>query len=195
MEPRLKGERSPNQLGGPTIATPRSGVRNLPLDCPIGAGLPNFGRYIATMLRALDRQLGEDFVSFIHSFGLLRSDMTPCGLPMSVSTAHALCELRTGPPLNQRDLARRLGLRTSTVSRLVDQLEAKSWATRTPDVGGADSRVRLVELTNTGCEVADQVLEARTARFSQLLAAVPPEKQHDVIEALTLLQEAAHAIA
>jgi DNA-binding MarR family transcriptional regulator len=147
------------------------------------------------MLKSLDRQLGEDFVGFIHSFGLLRSDMTPCGLPMSVSTAHALCELRTGPPLNQRDLAGRLGLRSSSVSRLVDQLEAKSWATRTPDVGGADSRVRLVVLTNKGSKVADQVLEARAARFSQLLAAVPTEKQHDVLEALTLLKEAAHAIS
>ena len=140
-------------------------------------------------------QLGQDFVAFIHSFGLLRSDTTPCGQPMSVSTAHSLCELRTGPPLNQRDLAARLGLTTSSVSRLVDQLETKSWAQRAVDPESSDSRVRLVVLTDQGHNIADQVLEARAKRFAELLEAVPQEKQNDVLEALTLLKEAANAIS
>jgi DNA-binding MarR family transcriptional regulator len=143
----------------------------------------------------LNLQLGQDFVGFIHSFGLLRSDTTPCGQPMSVSTAHALCELRTGPPLNQRDLAARLGLTTSSVSRLVDQLETKSWAQRAVDPESSDSRVRLVVLTDQGHKIADQVLEARAKRFAELLEAVPKEKQSDVLEALTLLKEAANAIS
>ena len=147
------------------------------------------------MLEALNRQLGRDFVGFIHSFGLLRSDTTPCGQPMSVSTAHALCELRTGPPLNQRDLAARLGLTTSSVSRMVDQLETKTWAQRAEDPDCADGRVRLVLLTDLGRKIADQVLEARADRFSELLEAVPQGKRSDVLEALTLLKEAANAIA
>ncbi len=147
------------------------------------------------MLETLNRQLGQDFVGFIHSFGLLRSDTTPCGQPMSVSTAHALCELRTGPPLNQRDLAARLGLTTSSVSRLVDQLETKSWARRAEDPACTDGRVRLVLLTDLGSEIAEQVLEARARRFAELLDAVPQARQSDVLEALTLLKEAANAIA
>ena len=138
---------------------------------------------------------GQDFVSFIHSFGLLRSDTTPCGQPMSISTAHALCELRGGPPLSQRDLAARLGLTTSSVSRLVDQLETKCWAKRFVDPDCNDSRVRLLRLTDLGEEITDQVIEARSNRFAELLEAVPREKQGDVLEALTLLKEAANAIA
>jgi DNA-binding MarR family transcriptional regulator len=151
--------------------------------------------YVATMPKTLDHQLGQDFVGFIHSFGMLRSDTTPCGQPMSVSTAHALCELRAGPPLNQRDLATRLGLTTSSVSRLVDQLETKSWAHRAADPDTTDSRVRLVLLTDHGRKIADQVLEARAKRFAELLEAVPRDKQGDVLQALTLLKEAADAIA
>lgn len=138
---------------------------------------------------------GQDFVAFIHSFGLLRSDTTPCGQPMSISTAHALCELRTGDPLNHGDLATRLGLTTSSVSRLVDQMETKSWAQRCEDPGSNDSRVRLIRLTKLGEKIADQVIEARSNRFEQLIAAVPSEKQSDVLEALTLLKEAANATA
>ena len=147
------------------------------------------------MSKTLNRKLSQDFVGFIHSFGLLRSDTTPCGQPMSVSTAHALCELRAGPPLNQRDLAGRLGLTTSSVSRLVDQLDNKSWARRAVDPESSDSRVRLVVLTDQGAKLADQVIEARAQRFAELLEAVPQGKQSDVLEALTLLREAANAIA
>lgn len=147
------------------------------------------------MSKSLKALQGQDFVSFIHSFGLLRTDTTPCGQPMSISTAHALCELRGGRPPSQSDLATRLGLTTSSVSRLVDQLETKGWANRFVDPDGTDSRVRLVGLTDPGSEVADQIIEARANRFAELLEAVPAGKRSNVLEALTLLKDAADAIA
>ena len=139
-------------------------------------------------------ELAANFVEFIHSFGVLRSDTTPCGQPMSVSTAHALCELATGPPLNQRDLADRLGLSPSTVSRLTDQLVAKGWAERRPDPDSTDTRVRLVTLTTAGEHVAGQVLAARGERFARLLDAVPADRHATVIEALHLLKAASDAL-
>jgi DNA-binding MarR family transcriptional regulator len=139
-------------------------------------------------------QLAQNFVGFIHAFGVLRTDTTPCGQPMSVSTAHALCELATGPTLNQRALAKRLGLTTSTVSRLVDQLVEKGWAERCVDEDSTDTRVRLVALTPDGNRVAGQVLTARAERFARLLDAVPPHKQSTVVEALHLLKAATDAL-
>ncbi len=136
-------------------------------------------------------QVVDNFVGFIHAFGLLRSDTTPCGQAMSVSTAHALCELMNHPASNQRDLASRLGLTASSVSRLVDQLEAKRWAQRIEDDDSTDGRIRLVALTPEGVSVAQQVLRARATRFDSLLEAVPVNKQPMVLEALQLLEEAA----
>jgi DNA-binding MarR family transcriptional regulator len=142
------------------------------------------------MRRPQSDQLAEDFVEFIHAFGVLRSDTTPCGQPMSVSTAHALCELATGPALNQRDLATRLGLTTSTVSRLVDQLVDKRWAERCADPDSTDTRIRLVVLTSDGDRIAGEVLAARAQRFARLLDAVPNDKHATVLEALQLLKAA-----
>lgn len=146
------------------------------------------------MQQAPSQQLAEDFVGFIHAFGVLRSDTTPCGQPMSVSTAHALCELSTGSSLNQRDLATRLGLTTSSTSRLVDQLVAKSWAVREPDPASSDTRVRLVVLTSDGDRTACRILQARSERFSRLLEHVPAGKRSMVVEALNLLKDATNAL-
>lgn len=113
---------------------------------------------------------------------------------MSVSTAHAICELAATGSLQQTDLAHRLGITTSSISRLVDQLVAKEWATRQRDPLSADKRVRLVTLSERGHKIADEVLTARSARFEQLLQAIEPSKHDQVIESLHLLKEAANEI-
>lgn len=146
------------------------------------------------MLRREDEALGQDFVALIHAFGVLRTDATPGGQPMSVSTAHAICELSIGGPMNQKDLADRLGLEASSVSRLVDQLTKKGWAQRTPDPNSHDKRVRMITLTEQGQRVAGEVLTARSRRFRQLIDAVDEAKRQQVLEALNLLKAAAHAI-
>jgi DNA-binding MarR family transcriptional regulator len=68
--------------------------------------------------------LQEQLVALIRAFGLHRPDQTPCGQPVAVAEAHALMELAQGAPLSQNDLAARLQLEKSTVSRLVGILEA-----------------------------------------------------------------------
>lgn len=135
--------------------------------------------------------LGQSFVGLIHAFGVLRTDATPCGQPMSVSTAHAICELASAGPLNQKELAKRIGLDTSSVSRLIGQLAKKEWAMRSADPVSGDNRIRLVGLTPLGRQVAEQVLEARAERFARLLAGIDPEKRSQVLESLELLKEAA----
>ena len=136
----------------------------------------------------------QEFVGLIHAFGVLRTDSTPCGQPMSVSTAHAISELATAGPMLQRDLAKQLGLTTSSVSRLVDQLERKGWATRQTDPDEADKRVRHIRLTDSGLDVASNVLAARAERFERLLAAIDPSRHLQVLESLRLLREAANEL-
>jgi len=150
--------------------------------------------YVATMSSTAGQALEHDFVAFIHAFGVLRTDATPCGQPMSVSTAHAICELVTRGPLSQRELADRLGLDASSVSRLVDQLTKKAWAQRGIDPNGLDRRVRLITVTEQGHQVASNVLAARSQRFRRLIDAVDESKQQQVLESLNLLKDAAHAI-
>ncbi len=72
-----------------------------------------------------DLTLQERMISVIRAFGLHRPDQTPCGRPVSVAEAHALMELTREAPLLQKDLASRLRLEKSTVSRLVGAMERR----------------------------------------------------------------------
>lgn len=135
---------------------------------------------------ALQRRL----VAFIRAFGLHRPDETPCGTPIPVSEAHALSVLADEGPLSQTELVHHLGLGKSTVSRLVDQVVARGWATRAPSP--ADARRKLVELTPEGRSAAAALGRARAARVERLLDRIPDADRPAVLAALETLAEAAH---
>ena len=129
-------------------------------------------------------------IAFVRAFGLYQPDRTPCGQPLSVSEAHAVTELDRDGPLTQVDLAGRLRLTKSTVSRLVDQLTVRGWVQRHRRDG--DGRLVWLEVTDAGHQAAGELATARAARFSSLLEAIPTDRRQTVVEALALLVEAAH---
>jgi DNA-binding MarR family transcriptional regulator len=126
---------------------------------------------------------------FVRAFGLHQPDQTPCGQPVPVSEAHALTELDRYGPLTQLELAKRLRLEKSTVSRLVNQLTGRGWVRRGKRDG--DARLVWLELTDAGSAAAGELAATRAARFTDLLEAIPADQRQNVVEALTLLVEAA----
>jgi DNA-binding MarR family transcriptional regulator len=80
---------------------------------------------VTSVMSLTELGLQEQLIALIRAFGLHRPDQTPCGEPVAVAEAHALMELAHGVPLSQNDLAARLQLEKSTVSRLVGILEAR----------------------------------------------------------------------
>jgi DNA-binding MarR family transcriptional regulator len=135
----------------------------------------------------LERQL----VAFVRAFGLHQPDVTPCGAPIPVSEAHALSELDVAGPLSQRELGERLGLAKGTVSRIVDLLVERGWARRirSPE----DGRVVHVRLTSAGRAAARRLAARRRTRLAGLLDHLPADERRRVIDALSLLTEAARA--
>ena len=79
------------------------------------------------MLTATDLESQERMSRLIWVFGLHKPDVTPCGQPVAVAEAHALMELTREEPLLQKDLASRLRLEKSTVSRLINTLQGRGW--------------------------------------------------------------------
>jgi DNA-binding MarR family transcriptional regulator len=132
--------------------------------------------------------LQEQVVAFVRAFGLHRPSETPCGKPVPVSEAHALAELARDGGLTQRDLAARLRLEKSTVSRLAGQLVARGWAER--ERHPTDGRAVLLRLTESGERVAGEIEEARRRRFAELLDRIPEDAREDVLRVLGTLQEA-----
>ncbi len=130
----------------------------------------------------LERRL----VGFVRAFGLHQTERTPCGEPISVSQAHALTEL-AAQPLTQAELARRLRLDRSVVSRLADTLQERAWVGR--ERHPQDQRAVHLVLTDRGRAAADRLVGARRARLATLLDGVPAAERDNVLRALEVLTD------
>ena|SRR5713101_4480117 len=132
--------------------------------------------------------LAAGVVTLVRTFGLHRPEETPCGEPIPVGEAHALMDLAKHGPMNHGDLAIRLKLQKSTVSRLVRQLERRDWIIR--DNSSEDNRVVLIRLTRKGNAAAKRLARARRNKFDNLLAAIPKSQRGNVITTLSTLAKA-----
>ncbi len=130
----------------------------------------------------------EALMRFVRNFGLHQPDRTPCGQPLPVSEAHAMVEIARDGQLRQAELARRLRLEKSTVSRLVANLVNRGWVHRAPADG--DGRGVLLVLTDAGATAAARQADARRDRLTALLDRIPDHERAAVVRALQALAEA-----
>lgn len=135
-----------------------------------------------------EQRLQDLMVALVRAFGLHQPDQTPCGEPVSVSEAHTLMELARGEPLSQMELAGRLRLEKSTVSRLVRRLEQRRWLRR--ERNPEDGRAVLLHLSEEGRRAAERLAAARVEKFSRIFAVIPPEDQESVLHTLDVLLRA-----
>ena len=98
----------------------------------------------------------------------------------------ALTVLAAGD-VRMHELARRLGLATSTVTRLVDRLEAAGLAERRSE--RPDRRSVLVGLSTSGSQALHAVRKRLRALLRELLAGLPPHDQGEFIRLLAKLGE------
>jgi len=162
--------------------------RPLPRESPPG-GTSNSSIEPAEQLRASIQR-------FVRSFGLLATDQTPCGTPISASYAHALVVLlergQLGERATQQELGEALGIDKSNVARLCAKLQRAGHATQ--QRSASDGRARLLALTPSGRRLAERVQAASRDRFAQLLEALPTdETRRAVLTSLEALNRAIHA--
>lgn len=133
----------------------------------------------------------RQLIALTRAFGWHRPDETPCGRPVPIAEAHALLELSRTPGLTQKQLGEAINLRKSTVSRLVGNLERREWAARTKCP--SDGRAVRIALTEKGERMAGQMAEARAAKMSGILQAIPEASRDEVLTALDTLVRAVRA--
>ncbi len=138
--------------------------------------------------RAAEVDLQERMIALIRAFGLHKPEETPCGRPVSVAEAHSLMELSRVETLVQKELASRLRLEKSTVSRLVGMLEGRGWVERSRSP--QDGRAVELRLTEAGRRTAEGIAEARRAKFARVLEAIPEEERGSVLDSMRILEEA-----
>lgn len=100
----------------------------------------------------------------------------------NLAGAHALSPtqaqiLFTVPPdgLSMSEVAKRLGLDASTMSRIIANMVAQGWVQQTPD--SRDRRVTLVRLTGEGDILYRQLLEELEAQLALVLKGLDSDGQ------------------
>jgi len=122
-------------------------------------------RRLLTHLARLGRLLDPDPAPHDHG-----------GVRVSTTEVFALGELAEVETMSQQDLAERLGLEKSTVSRLAASLQARGWLTRERDP--ANRRFYRLHLTDLGAEAAQRVGKHLHDHHAHLLGLLTTEERH-----------------
>jgi DNA-binding MarR family transcriptional regulator len=126
-----------------------------------------------------DDELRRLLSHLVRAAGLLEPSPEPhqhAGVRVSTSEVFALGELIEAGSLSQQDLADRLGLEKSTVSRLAAALEGRGWLSRERD--DANRRFYRLRLTAEGQDVARRIGAELREHHSRLLDQLTPVERH-----------------
>ncbi len=134
----------------------------------------------AAALRELMRTL-------IRKLGLLeRSEATCCAMTFSQCTA--LVEIGRGGFLSVNQLAERLDLDKSTVSRSSDKLVADGLLLREEDPN--DRRYVVLKLSDKGLQIYRDIEQRMADYFETVIADINPKERQQLLVSLQLLTEA-----
>ena len=112
-------------------------------------------------------------------------------LDLNTTEGHTLSYLRSYSPAPVSELHRVLGIKRSTLTSVLDRLEARGWLGRQPS--GRDRRVILVGLTDMGRVEADRVQETVERLEAEIGARIAPgdlEGFRAVVSAIAAVTEA-----
>lgn len=132
---------------------------------------------LAALSQELDRHWDEIGRIFL-SRRLGTAFQAGLSVELSPMQLHAIAVLAEGR-VRIRDLAARLGLAESSVTRLVDRLEGQRFVVRR--VLPADRRSVAVELTTAGRRAADLVARKRRAFLTTILETLEPAERVELV--------------
>lgn len=125
------------------------------------------------------------FMDLVRATGMLQPDHAVPAQSLSLSQAFALHELDTDTPPSQQDLARRLGLEKSSVSRLVAEMERKGLVRRQRDPD--NRRISRLQLTDQGRALHAGIAARHGEQFERLVSALTRDERDALIAGLTAL--------
>lgn len=100
--------------------------------------------------------------------------MALAGVPLDRAAVALLRQIADSEPLRPGELAARLGVEASHVTRTVQQLQKSGYVTRVPDPD--DRRAQRIELTEAGGEAIAKVRDAGVRGMQMALSEWSPEE-------------------
>ena len=114
-----------------------------------------------------------------------KSEALCCGVTMA--QCHAILEIGAAGELNLKDLAARLRLDNSTLSRTVESLVQDGLADRTPSK--EDRRATVIQLNEKGRTALDRINSTWNQICRDMFRGIPREKHDQLIESVSILAE------
>ncbi len=114
-----------------------------------------------------------------------KSEALCCGVTMA--QCHAILEIGAAGELNLKDLAGRLGLDNSTLSRTVESLVQDGLAERTPS--REDRRATVIKLNEKGRAAHDRMNKTWNQICRNMFQSIPREKHGPLIESVSILAD------
>ncbi|MFB6846695.1 MarR family winged helix-turn-helix transcriptional regulator [Streptomyces sp. NPDC056373] len=100
--------------------------------------------------------------------------MALAGVPLDRAAVALLRQIADSEPLRPGELAARLGVEASHITRTVQQLQKSGYVTRVPDPD--DRRAQRIELTDAGGEAIAKVREAGVRGMQMALSQWSPDE-------------------
>ncbi|MER5433310.1 MarR family transcriptional regulator [Streptomyces sp. NPDC002588] len=100
--------------------------------------------------------------------------MAMAGVPLDRAAVALLRQVADSEPLRPGELAQRLGVEASHVTRTVQQLQKSGYVTRVPDP--EDGRAQRIQLTDAGRAAIDRVRDAGARGMQLALSGWAPEE-------------------
>ena len=138
-------------------------------------------------------RLHQLVMDLIRVAGLLQPEQTMPGGRVTMSQAFGLHELDTDRPLSQQELAERLNLEKSTVSRMVADMERKGFVVRERDP--ANRRFYRLRLTKAGRAMHARIATAMHDHFVRSVSAMSDVERDALLTGLPALIKAMRADA
>ena len=133
------------------------------------------------------RQIKSHLQSIVRILILLDdNEKSCCGI--TLAQCHALVEVGEAGALSLNDLASRMSLDKSTLSRTVNHLVTQGYCAREEDPG--DRRYLSIRLTESGAALYERVKYGIEEYFKAIYHAIPEEKRVQVLESVELLAQA-----
>ncbi|MED4402241.1 MarR family transcriptional regulator [Metabacillus fastidiosus] len=129
-------------------------------------------------------KLRKDIMKFVRMFGFMDSLKKPLGRPLSVSQVMALEELES-TKLTVWELANKLMLERSSVSRLVDKLIKEGLVCR--EENEKNRREIHLSLTDKGQITFHQIREQSVEFYQNVLMSLSELEQKKVVDGFELL--------
>jgi DNA-binding MarR family transcriptional regulator len=108
-----------------------------------------------------------------------------CGV--TLAQCHAILEIGAAGELNLKELAERLGLDNSTLSRTVESLVKDGLAERAQDA--KDRRATVIRLNKKGHAARDRINTTWNGICRDMFRTMPREKHNQLIESVSILAE------